>query len=263
MQFGVCASPEDAAWIKAAGADFLEANVQAVLAPMDAARRPPDPAALVLPIAAYNFFLPADLRVTGPDVDAARLATYADRACRRARASGASVIVFGSGAARKVPDGWPRARAEEQLVEAMRLAGRAAAAAGIIIAMEPLCRAETNVLNSISEGLALLDRARAPGLAILCDLYHLAAEQEPLADLDAAAGRLAHVHVGEPVGRGPPRPGGTACRDFFAKLKAIGYDSRVSLECGWTDMRKELAPALEFLRQEWRAAPAAQRKETP
>ena len=254
MQFGVCASLDDVPWIKDARADFLEANVQAVLAPMDAARRPPDPAALALPIAAYNCFLPDDLRVTGPDVDAARLATYADRACRRARSSGASVIVFGSGAARKAPDGWPRERAEEQFVEAMRLAGRAAAAAGIIIAMEPLCRAETNILNSLSEGLALLDRARAPGLAILCDLYHLAAEKEPLADLDAAAGLLVHVHIAEPVGRGPPRPGGTACRDFFAKLKAIGYDGCVSLECGWSDMRKELAPTLEFLRREWRAA---------
>jgi len=209
VQFGVCASLDDAPWIKDAGADYLEANVQAVLAPMDAARRPPDPAALTLPIAAYNCFLPGDLRVTGPDADRARLATYAERACRRARSSGASIIVFGSGAARKVPDGWPRARAEEQFVEAMRLAGRAAAAAGITIAMEPLCRAETNILNSISEGLALLDRARAPGfaraepryagakpgLAILCDLYHLAAEQEPLADLDAAAGLLVVCHV--------------------------------------------------------------------
>ena len=254
MQFGACASLDDAPWIKDAGADFLEANVQTVLAPMDKARRPPDPAALTLPIAAYNCFLPGDLRVTGPDADRAHLATYAERACRRARSSGASVIVFGSGAARKVPDGWPRERAEEQFVEAMRLTGRAAAAAGITIAMEPLCRAETNILNSLSEGLALLDRARAPGLAILCDLYHLAAEQEPLADLDAAAGRIAHIHVGDPVDHGPPRPGGTACREFFAKLKAIGYDGRVSLECGWSDMRKELAPTLEFLRREWRAA---------
>ncbi len=254
MLFGVCASLDDAAWIKDAGTDYLEANVQTVLAPMDEARRPPDPAALALPIAAYNCFLPGDLRVTGPDVDAARLAIYAERACRRASASGASIIVFGSGAARKVPDGWPRERAEEQLIEAMRLAGRAAAAAGIMIAMEPLCRAETNILNTVAEGLGYLKRARTGGLAVLCDLYHLAAEQEPLADLDAAAGLLVHVHIAEPVGRGPPRPGGTACREFFAKLKAIGYDGRVSLECGWSDMRKELAPTLEFLRREWRAA---------
>jgi len=64
----------------------------------------------------------------------------------------------------------------------------------------------------------------------------------------------AHVHIAEPDGRVPPGPGMAGCRPFLAKLGAIGYDRRISIECTWTGMRAELAPSLAFLRSEWEAA---------
>ena len=254
MQLGVCASPENVPWIKDAGADYLEANVQTVLAPMDKARRPPDPAALALPIAAYNCFLPGDLRVTGPDVDLGRLLAYGRRAFERAGRMGSTIIVFGSGDARRIPDGWPRARAEEQFIEALRLLGPLAHSSGIVLALEPLRQAETNFINTFAEGLGILRRAAAPGVAMLVDLYHLAAENEPLAHLDEARGLLVHVHLAEPDGRGPPGPGKSDFRPFLAELKSLGYDARLSLECGWKDVRTELGPALDFLRDQWSRA---------
>ncbi len=33
-------------------------------------------------------------------------------------------------------------------------------------------------------------------------------------------------------------------RPFFAKLKGIDYDRRISIERRWTDMRTELGPSL-------------------
>jgi len=60
--------------------------------------------------------------------------------------------------------------------------------------------------------------------------------------------------VADPLGRIAPHPGGTNLRPFFAKLKAIGYDKRISLECSWEDLKKQLRPTLEFLRSEWEAA---------
>jgi sugar phosphate isomerase/epimerase len=255
MQFGVCAGPEEAAWIAAAGADFVEGHVQAFLKPVDLAWKPPmPPASLPIPVAAYNCFLPGAYKVTGPDTDEKRLAAYARRAFARAHAMGSSVIVFGSGAARMIPAEWPREKAEEQLVEAMRIVGPLAAAQGITVVMEPLNRGETNILNSVAEGLHYLRRAKADGVAVLCDFYHLTLEEEPLENLDAARGLLAHVHVAEPVGRGPPGSGPTDFRPFFARLKAIGYDARISLECKWDDMKTQLTPCLEFLHGEWEAA---------
>jgi sugar phosphate isomerase/epimerase len=255
MQFGVCTGPENAGLAKAAGADFLEGHLQNVLRPMDDSWAPPvAPKALPLPLAAYNCFLPGDIKVTGPSADLARLRAYTERACNRARELGSAVIVFGSGGARNFPAGWLREKAEEQLVEAMRVVGPVAHAAGVTIVMEPLNKAESNILNTVPEGVALLGRAKVPGLAMLCDFFHMAVDKEPLEDLDAAKGLLAHVHIAEPAGRIAPAPGMTDYRPFLRKLKELGYDGRISLECGWKDLKTQLAPSLEFLRREWQAA---------
>ena len=58
----------------------------------------------------------------------------------------------------------------------------------------------------------------------------------------------------EPAGRIAPAPGMTDYRPFLRKLKELGYDGRISLECGWKDLKTQLAPSLEFLRREWQAA---------
>ncbi|MCX5674694.1 MAG: hypothetical protein NTX87_06770 [Planctomycetota bacterium] len=121
MQFGVCTPAANSAIAKAAGADFTEGHVQQFLRPADALwQKPLDPKTLPVPIAAYNCLLPADLKVTGPAVDMLKIKAYMARACKRCRETASSVLVFGSGGARNVPDGWPREKAEEQFVEVMR-----------------------------------------------------------------------------------------------------------------------------------------------
>ncbi|HUS46370.1 MAG TPA: sugar phosphate isomerase/epimerase family protein [Phycisphaerae bacterium] len=255
VRFGVCIGIEQVNLAEQAGADYIEAGVQSLLRPLDESWNPPvDPAALPLPVCALNVFLPSDLKVTGPEADLERLETYAGRAFRRARCMGASVIAFGAGGARNVPPGWPRESGEEQLVEAMRLIGPLAQAEGITVAMEPLRRAETNILNSVAEGLELIARAGTPGIAILCDFYHMAQENEPLEHLNEAADLLVHGHMADPETRGPPGPGEVNYRPFFAKLKEIGYGGRISLECQWNEVKSQLGPTLKFLRREWEAA---------
>jgi len=255
MQFGVCTPAANSAVAKAAGADFTEGHVQQFLRPADALwQKPLDPKTLPVPIAAYNCLLPGDLKVTGPSVDMLKIKAYMARVCKRCREMGSSILVFGSGGARNIPDGWPREKAEEQFVEVMRLMGPLAREAGITIALEPLNRSESNILNSVAEGLEYLRRARAAGMTILCDFYHMAVENETLETLGQAGKLLSHVHLAEPKGRVAPRPGGTNLRPFFAALKGIGYDRRISLECSWENLAAQLGPTLEYLRAEWAAA---------
>jgi len=255
MEFGVCTGPENADLCHAAGASFIEAHVQNFLRPADPLwQKPLDPQTLPIPIAAYNCFFPGDLKLAGPSVDANRVKAYAARACKRAKEMGSAVIVLGSGGARNVPDGWPREKGEEQLVEVIRMLGPLAREYSLTIALEPLHAGESNILNTVAEGMEYLRRARTAGVSILCDFYHLAIENEPLDALNDTARLLSHVHVAEPKGRIAPRRGGTDLRPFFAKLKAIGYDKRISLECSWEDIRKQLRPTLDFLRSQWEAA---------
>jgi sugar phosphate isomerase/epimerase len=255
MLFGVCTGPENASIAKDAGADFIEAHVQNFLKPADAMWQPPVAReALPVPIAAYNCFFPGDMRLTGPNVNLLVIKAYTARACRRAHDMHSAVIVLGSGGARKIPDDWPREQGEEQFVQVLQTIGSVAKALGIAIVLEPLNKGETNLMNTVAEGMDLLRRSRAPGVKMLVDFYHLALENEPLDHLDDTKGLLAHVHIAEPKGRVAPAPGLTDIRPFFAKLKALAYDHRISLECRWEDMKKQLAPTLAFLKQEWAAA---------
>src|SRR5690606_26144840 len=82
---------------------------------------------------AANCFLPGGLKVTGPDVDHARLAAYADTAFHRAASLGIRFIVFGSGGARQIPDGWPHAEGFEQFIRALEICAPLAQKHGVVL----------------------------------------------------------------------------------------------------------------------------------
>ncbi len=87
-------------------------------------------------------------------------------------------------------------------------------------------------------------------MRLLADLYHLELEREPLDHVAAAAPLLAHVHVagGE---RRAPNVAGYNYSGFMSTLHAIGYDRRISAECGWDDLEAQAAGALAFMREQW------------
>ncbi len=63
-----------------------------------------------LPISAANSLVPGDLKIVGPVVDFERLRKYIGNVTARAQRVGMKTLVFGSGGARNVPDGFDRAR---------------------------------------------------------------------------------------------------------------------------------------------------------
>src|SRR5258706_13018877 len=116
MHLGICADPATLAGIPTPLTfDFIEGHVQNFLKPeAPEAEFTPNARALhraARAMPAANCFLPADLKVTGPVVDVARLDRYATTAFRRAQESGMSIIVFGSAGARMVPEGFSGAAA--------------------------------------------------------------------------------------------------------------------------------------------------------
>jgi len=115
MEIGICVHPAKAAGLPGDAFDFIEVFVQNFLVPekdeaefkpnLDAAR------SAIKPVTSANGFLPTDLKCVGPDVDEARLMRYAETAFRRAEQVGIKIIVFGSGGARTVPEGYPMEQA--------------------------------------------------------------------------------------------------------------------------------------------------------
>ena len=70
-----------------------------------------------IPVTKANLFLPGALKPVGPDVSEKALREYMERAFARANAIGIKLVVFGSGGARAVPEGWSYARAWRQLAD--------------------------------------------------------------------------------------------------------------------------------------------------
>ncbi len=257
MRFGCCTPMENAPLIAQAGYDFIELTVVQHLQPetSDEEWAPTRSTleAMPLPPAAFNVMLPRDLKVVGPDVDPDRVQRYLHTAFQRAALLGGEVIVFGSGGSRNVPDGFPQARAWDQLIQFIRWAGDAAQAVGMQVAIEPLNRGECNIINSVAEALDLAQASGHPAVRVLADLYHIVVENEPMSHIATVGDMLAHVHVAD-TGRRYPGSGSYPYPEFLSTLKAIDYDQRISVECRWEDLASESRMALQFLREAWARA---------
>ena len=177
MQYGVCCGPDMAGEIAGAGFDFFEWSVGSFLKPVEG--RDAFAASLLLagkaplPCPVTNCFVPGELKIVGPAVDRVSLERYVATACERAEEAGVEVIVFGSGAARNVPGGFDRAKAHGQLVSFCRRIARFAGDHDVVIAIEPLNKAECNILTTVRECAVLVREVDHPAVRLHVDAYHL------------------------------------------------------------------------------------------
>jgi sugar phosphate isomerase/epimerase len=252
VQVGLCTPLRNIEAAKAAGFDYLELGTSELtaLADADFEKAAADIKALGLPVPATNLFLPATLKVTGPDVDREQQMAHVRKAFTRLSRLGTQIVVFGSGGARRVPDGYSKDDAFKQLVEFGRRAAAEARPRGITIAVEPLRREETNIINSAAEGLKLVEAINDPNFELMIDFYHLASEHEDPAIVLKANQHIRHLHMANPQGRVYPAEWGEFdYGPFFANLKKIGYDKRISIEGTAKDFPREAPKAIALLRR--------------
>lgn len=259
MRFGICASLADLEVVTAAGYDYIEPPVTALLQPEqpEADIMPPlltRLAASRLKPESFNLLLPGDLKVVGPEIDPERQTAYLDTAFRRAKMLGGEIAVFGSGGARRLRDGWPQAEASRQITAFLGRCGDAAQRHGMAVAIEPLNSAECNFINSVAEALAFAKEANHPAVAVLSDLYHIAHDGQSYDETRDAASRLRHVHVAGIGRRAPAADDHEFLTGYLSVLKQIGYSGRISIEANWEDLEAQAADALQVLKCAWDAA---------
>jgi len=197
-----------------------------------------------------NFFL-SSLRLTGPDVDSRAIDAHVDEVFARASMLGMRVIVFGSGQARRIPEGFPREEAFRQLAALLQRVDPVARARDITVVIEPLRRQESNIINTYEEGCRLAEAVRGSHIRVLVDYYHLATEREPVSHILEGAGWLRHVHCASLRERSFPTSLDDALNhDFFRSLKTAGYDERISLEAFTDDFDTQAPQALAFIREQ-------------
>jgi len=198
---------------------------------------------------AFNNFFPARIRLTGASARPNEALSYAAMAMDRAAALGAEVIVFGSSGAKNVPTGFPMEEAWRQLADLLRLLGPMAAARRLTIAIEPLNRSESNLINLAAEGLRLAREVNHPGVQLLIDYYHLAIEKEDPGIAVEAGPALRHTHFAKVCGRTFPDEIVDDYRRFFSCLRRAGYQGRCSIEAYTADFASDARSALSVMRQ--------------
>ncbi|AMY09196.1 hydroxypyruvate isomerase [Luteitalea pratensis] len=254
--FGEVEPLRDAATIAACGYDYIEPGLAKTLALPDPDRQEQlrRLSATGLRVETMNWFLPgADIKLTGPTADQARVNDFLERSLALAEQLGVKVIVFGSPGARSFPEGFPRERAWDQLKAFLRTAGDIIEARryGMVIGIEPLRKPESNIVNTVAEAARLAREVNHPKVRIIVDFYHLTFENEdPDAILDAKD-LIVHLQIAEPSARGFPRQeaGEARYRRFFDNLLKIGYQGRLSIEANSSDVAGDCGPALKFLKE--------------
>ena len=229
----------EAAELKAAGYDFCENAVAAFLIPdQDDAAWAEQKAKIleqnkILRTVSCNGFLPGTFRLTGTNTTHDAALEYAVRACRRADEVGLDYIVFGSGGARKMPEGFDPQEGRRQFVEFCRKLAERIRDCRVTIVLEPLNARETNLLNFVWEGAEIVDEVNSPRIQLLADIYHMCQGGEKADSIVKAGKRLRHVHLADPATRQYPGFSDASLAPYLKALDAIGYAGGVSIESGW------------------------------
>ena len=120
-----------------------------------------------------------------------------------------------------------------------------AAARNLKIALEPLNRFESDLINNTNDVLRMINDINHPAANVMLDSFHMSIEERDVERAIVSAGdKLIHLQVSENY-RGAPGSGQTPWYAYKKGLEAINYKGIVTIESFTTD-NVELAGAVCF-----------------
>jgi sugar phosphate isomerase/epimerase len=195
-----------------------------------------------------NFF-PDDMPLTGPQQDRKMLEYYLARALDRAAQLGIRKIVFASVLAWQIPEGASRQEGYDRLAALLdELLILSCAKHDMLILIEPLRKSVCNLINTLTDGMALVNQVNSPAVRLMADGFHMLINEEDPRQIFAYARSLEHVHLAE-AGRALPREGYSKELDaILSQLQIAGYDKTISFETVEGKDEKGMKAALSLLK---------------
>ncbi len=123
-----------------------------------------------------------------------------------------------------------------------------AAKKGINLALEPLNRFETDMINTVSQGLDFIKDVDRDNIGLHLDTFHMHLEEKssPVV-IRMAGGKIYHFHACE-NDRGVPGTGQVHWQEIAAALKSVNYQGPIVIE-SFTSQVQEIARAVSIWRE--------------
>jgi D-psicose/D-tagatose/L-ribulose 3-epimerase len=123
-----------------------------------------------------------------------------------------------------------RKRRIDRVVSGLKTAGRAAQDGGVLFAVEPLNRFETDIANTTKHGLAIVEEVSSTAVGLMLDTFHMNMEEFDLADAIRRAGKqLFHFQANE-NNRGFVGAGHIDWPTIGRALRDVKYRGPITLE---------------------------------
>ena len=254
-EIGIVLDLENDSLLSASGYRYVEVSISKYFSP----RNVPDDAfaenlrrikAMKIKLQACNVFMPADMKLVGPNVDEAAILAYTEIVLQRCAAAGVKLIIWGSGGARRVPDGFDFKKARTQFISIAKKIAAQAKRYKIVIALETLNSSETNFLNTLKETYAVVSEVDHPNFKLNTDSYHLSKEHEPADGIENTGGRLVNCELAGGDRLAPSETNAGEIPEYLRSLRKINYKGLIFLECKWDNLPVQAAPALQYLQKQ-------------
>jgi D-psicose/D-tagatose/L-ribulose 3-epimerase len=135
----------------------------------------------------------------------------------------------------------------EQLRDSLAPVVDHAMAAGVTVAVEPLNRYETSLINTVDQVLEALEGLPSAGCGVALDIYHMNIEEQNIPQaIRKASGRIAHVQVCA-NDRGAPGADHLDWPGIVSALDAAGYHGPLVIE-SFTGENETIATAASIWR---------------
>ncbi len=204
-----------------------------------------------LQVVSLNSFCPTSLRLTGSDVRPESIQAYTIRLCERAAKMGVQYIGIGAPKSRNVGPGNTYSTAWRQLQDAFHIICNEAARFDIDILLESVCSYECNLITTTQLALRFLREMNLENLHLVYDVYHEAAERQPISVIADAGDEIRVVHIAQNVHNercylDPVH--GELYRTYLNALREIDYQGEFNLEAMTGDPKIELPKSYRIIK---------------
>ncbi len=257
MKFGVCTGAENVKTVKEAGFDYIEINFSS-LAKMnnsDFLKLKNDLIENNLSCLFSNCFIPGEYSICSENLNKSEIEKFIEQGMSRGKEIGMHSVAFGSGKARNALENQEYSIAFSKISEFLKdICVPLCEKYDFTIAIEPLRKKETNIINTVTEAKALCDVVNNGKIKILADIFHMVCSDDDFKNIEKFDSCIHHAHISHPIADDgemtriyPKNKNEYDYSSFIKKLKNAGCKT-CSIEARTEDIKTDAFESIKLLK---------------